>query len=64
MQYPKTIKFAIVSRFVGTAAVVLLTFAMLSFATSNAQATAAIGKGQPCSNCHSGSPPSKSNVKK
>ncbi len=64
MQYSKAIKFALVSGFVGTAALVLLTFAMLTFATSNAQATPAIAKGQPCSKCHAGSPPSKSNLKK
>ena len=64
MQYLKAINFAIVSGFVGTAALVLLTFAMLTFATPNAQATPAIAKGRPCTNCHSGSPPSKSNLKK
>jgi hypothetical protein len=64
MQYLKAINFAIVSGFVGAAALVLLTFAILAFATPNAQATPAIAKGQPCTNCHSGSPPSKSNLKK
>ena len=64
MRYPKAIVFAIVSGFVGTATLVLLTFAMLAFTTSNSQATPAIAKGKPCSNCHAGSPPSKSNLKK
>jgi len=64
MQYPKARILAIVGGFVGTAALVLLTFAMLTFATSNAQATPAIAKGKPCSTCHAGSPPSKSNLKK
>ncbi|HML08621.1 MAG TPA: hypothetical protein VK430_10905 [Xanthobacteraceae bacterium] len=64
MQYAKTIKLAIVSGFVGTATLVLLTAAMLTVATPNAQATPAIAKGQPCGNCHAGSPPSKSNLKK
>ncbi len=64
MQYLKAINFAIVSGFVGTAALVLLTFAILTFATSNAQATPAIAKGQPCGHCHAGSPPSMSNLKK
>ena len=64
MPYPKAIKFAVVTGFGGTAALVVLTFAMLTFATSNAEATPAIAKGKPCSNCHAGSPPSKSNLKK
>jgi hypothetical protein len=64
MQYLKAINFAVVSGFVGAAALVLLTFAMLTFATPNAQATPAIAKGKPCTNCHAGSPPSKSNLKK
>jgi len=64
MQCPKVSTLAIVSGFVGTAALALLTFTMLTFATSNAQATPAIAKGKPCSNCHTGSPPSKSNLKK
>jgi hypothetical protein len=64
MHYPKAIIFAIVSGFVGAAALVLLTFAVLTLSTSNAQATPAIAKGKPCSNCHAGSPPSKSNLKK
>jgi len=64
MKYSKAVKFAILSGFVSATAVVFLTLAMLTFATSNAQATPAIAKGQPCSNCHAGSPPSKSNLKK
>jgi hypothetical protein len=64
MPYPKAIKFAIVSGLGGTAALVFLTFAMLTLATSDAQATPAIAKGKPCTNCHAGSPPSKSNLKK
>ena len=64
MQNAKAIKVAIVSGFVGTATLVLLTFAMLTFATPDAQATPAIAKGKPCNTCHTGSPPSKSNVKK
>ncbi len=64
MQYIKAINFAVVSGFVAAAALVLLTFAMLTFATPNAQATPAIAKGKPCTTCHTGSPPSKSNLKK
>jgi hypothetical protein len=37
---------------------------MPMFEIQKAQATPAIAKGQPCGNCHSGSPPSKANVKK
>jgi cytochrome c551/c552 len=38
--------------------------AMLMLGSPNAQATPAIAKGKPCGTCHTGSPPSKSNVKK
>jgi hypothetical protein len=54
------IKAAIVSITVG----VVLGFTMPLFETQQAQATPAIAKGQPCGNCHSGSPPSKKNLKK
>ena len=40
------------------------TFAVLTFAMPNAQATPAIAKGKRCSTCHAGSPPSKANLKK
>jgi hypothetical protein len=39
-----------------------LTFAIVTFATSNASATPAIAKGQPCTTCHTGTPPSKANL--
>lgn len=64
MQHVKGLKLAIVSGFIGTAALALLTFAMLTFATPDANATPAIAKGKPCGTCHTGSPPNKSNVKK
>ena len=64
MRYVMAIKLAIVSGFVGTATLALLTFAMLTFATPTADATPDIAKGRPCSTCHAGSPPSKSNLKK
>jgi hypothetical protein len=54
------IKAAILSVAVG----VLLSFTMPLFETQQAQATPAIAKGQPCGNCHAGSPPSKKNLKK
>ncbi len=60
MQYTGAIKLAIVS---GLAAI-FFAFTMLTFETQKAQATPAIAKGQPCGNCHTGSPPSKKNVKK
>ena len=56
------------SGFVGTAmaavALFCLTVAMSSLTVSSAQATPAIAKGKPCGTCHTGSPPSKSNLKK
>jgi hypothetical protein len=64
MQDVKAIKLAIVSGFVGTATLVLLTFTMLTFTTPSADATPEIAKGRPCSTCHAGSPPSKSNLRK
>jgi hypothetical protein len=54
------IKVAIVSGTVG----LFLTFTMAMFETPKAQATPTIAKGQPCGNCHTGSPPSKKNLKK
>jgi len=62
MQYPKAIKSAVVRGTVVTATVALLTFAMLAAATPNAMATPAIAKGQPCTACHAGSPPSAGNL--
>jgi hypothetical protein len=42
----------------------LMTFATVPFASSPAEATAALAKGKPCSTCHKSSKPSKSDVKK
>ena len=64
MRQAKAVKTAVVGGFVGATTLLLLTFAMLTLVTANAQATPAIAKGQPCTNCHAGSPPSKSNLKK
>ena len=48
---------------IGTVIIFFLTFAMNSL-ISSALATPQIAKGKPCTACHKGSPPSKSNVKK
>jgi hypothetical protein len=58
MQNPKVIKSVIVSG-IGAA---MLTFAMLTFTTPNASATPVLAKGQPCTACHTATPPSKSNL--
>jgi hypothetical protein len=54
------IKVAIVSLAVG----VFFTFTLPLFETQQALATPTIAKGRPCGTCHSGSPPSKQNLKK
>jgi hypothetical protein len=64
MQKANAIKLAIVNGFVGAATLVLLTFTILTFVTPYAHATPEIAKGRPCSTCHTGTPPSKSNLKK
>jgi len=56
--------YAIKAAILSVAVAVLLSFTMPLFETQQAQATPAIAKGQPCGNCHSGSPPSKKNLKK
>ncbi len=60
MQNPKVIKLA--SVLAGAATLTLLTFAMLTVSTPNASATPVLAKGQPCTTCHSGTPPSKANL--
>ena len=60
MRYAGAIKLAIVSGALG----LFLAFTMPMFEIQKAQATPAIAKGQPCGNCHTGSPPSKKNLKK
>ncbi len=60
MQYAGAIKLAILSGALG----LLLAFTMPMFEIQKAQAPPALAKGQPCTNCHTGSPPSKKNVKK
>ncbi|MGA7580824.1 MAG: hypothetical protein WBW59_05925 [Pseudolabrys sp.] len=57
-------KTGIVTAVIGTVIVFLLTLAMNSLTMPTAQATPQIAKGKPCKTCHTGSPPSKSNVKK
>jgi len=60
MRYGRAIKLAALSGAFG----LLLAFTMPMFEIQKAQATPAIAKGKPCGNCHSGSPPSKKNLKK
>ena len=60
MRYAGAAKLAIVSGAIG----LFLIFTLPLFDTQQALATPAIAKGQPCKNCHTGSPPSKSNLKK
>ena len=60
MSYAASMKLAVVAVAVG----VLLTLALPFFETQRVQATPAIAKGRPCTTCHSGSPPSKKNLKK
>ena len=57
-------KTGIVTMAIGAAIVFFLTLAMNSLTISSALATPQIAKGKPCKTCHTGSPPSKSNVKK
>jgi len=62
MQTSKTLKSAIVHGSVAVATLALLAAAILTFETPTAMATPAIAKGQPCTTCHAGSPPSKANL--
>ena len=59
-----TIKPSMATGLVSAAALILLIYAMLAFTMPIAHATPEMAKGQPCSNCHTGSPPTKSNAKK
>jgi len=49
---------------IGAAAAFVLTIAMSSMMVSTAKATPQIAQGKPCGTCHTGSPPSKGNLKK
>jgi hypothetical protein len=62
MQFVKMITMGVVGGTVGT--VLLLAFLTISQPVPIAQATPAIGKGQPCKTCHTSSKPSKSDLKK
>ena len=53
-----------VTTVIGTVIILFLTLAMNSLMISSVLATPQIAKGKPCTACHKGSPPSKSNVKK
>jgi hypothetical protein len=54
----------IVRTFIGATILFFLTLSLNSLMISTAQATPQLAKGKPCQTCHTGSPPSKSNVKK
>ena len=64
MRFAKALKLVLAGVIGGTAAIALLTAATVRFAALEAQATPAIGKGKPCTACHTSSKPSKSDVKK
>jgi hypothetical protein len=57
-------QYLIKTAILGVALGAFLSLTVSVFETQRAQATPAIAKGQPCGNCHSGSPPSKQNLKK
>lgn len=62
MQNSQVIKSAIVHGMAGAAMLTVLTFAMVTFVTPNASATPALAKGQPCTACHTSTPPTKGNL--
>jgi hypothetical protein len=55
---------AITSGVVGVAWLVFVICAMLIFAAPKGQATPTLAKGKPCTTCHAGSPPNKSNLRR
>ena len=57
-----TITLGVVGGIVGIT--IFLALAMISVPAPNAEATPAIGKGQPCKTCHTSAKPSKSDLKK
>ena len=60
MQYAGVIKLSILSAALG----LFFTLTLPLFEAQQALATAEIAKGQPCKNCHTGSPPTKKDLKK
>ncbi len=64
MRFVRILKSGLVSVAIGAVGLSFLAAAMSSLSLSSAQATPAIAKGKPCGTCHTGSPPSKSNLKK
>jgi hypothetical protein len=64
MQSKRQILRAIASGVVGVATLVFVVCAMLTFAAPKGEATPALAKGKPCTTCHAGSPPSKSNLRR
>jgi hypothetical protein len=57
-------KTGIVTTVIGSVIIFFVALAVNSLTISSALATPQIAKGKPCTTCHKGSPPSKSNVKK
>jgi hypothetical protein len=64
MRFARIIKSGLLSVAIAALALFFLTVATSSLTMSGAQATPAIAKGKPCGTCHTGSPPSKANLKK
>ena len=66
MRRGKTVTFAMVRALVGTAALAVVTFVLLTCATPTAQATPDMAKqtGKPCTGCHTAMPPTKDNATK
>jgi hypothetical protein len=58
----RTITLGVVGGIVGIT--IFLALAMISVPAPNAEATPALGKGQPCKTCHTSTKPSKSDLKK
>jgi hypothetical protein len=64
MQSKRQILRTIASGVVRLVTLVFLICAMLTFAAPKGEATPVIAKGKPCTTCHAGSPPSKSNLRR
>ena len=64
MATARAIKRSMVTGLVSAATLALLICVMLAFTMPIAHTTPEIGKGQPCTNCHTGMPPTKDNATK
>jgi hypothetical protein len=60
----KQAKPRIASIVAGMPLLIMLALVMLTFTMPHAKATPQLANGKPCDTCHTGSPPSKANVKK